>query len=827
MATPASANSSGAQAPLVYSLGPTLPALSRARLPEHARAVLEALQFENSSTARLESLSEADWYRCLAFCDRRQLTLVLGHCCRPSLPSWVLKRIEQNRADYSQRFEGLLADLGQIADLLETHGIRYVLLKGPSHSPDLTPDPVLRVQGDIDIWCQPGEVEAAREALQDLGYRPMGASEGRHLAPMIRPYSWKWAGYPFASDMPVSVELHHRLWDEEFEAIRMPAEGGFWRRRTGAYMASREFPVLCKADLLGFAALHLLMHLLHGDAPLQRCWEIANFVHGHREDRIFWLEWRRSHPSELRQLETTVFALAAAWFGCALPLVVAEELAGLPEDVQTWLEHFALAPLESLFRPNKCEVFLQLAFVEGWRNKSGILCRRLLPLRSPDPSPLAVSNVAGLHGTCRRLGQRVSFAAARTGHHVRALLPTLYACAWWCWRRTRLGTGFLQFQLASGLMTLGNYIFLLLYNLWLLDRGYREDLIGQVTGAMTAGMIAAIIPSAAFIRRFGLRNSMLVATLGSAAAMMVRTLNGGHWALLAAGFLSGALFSLWAVSFSPAMAAVTDEGNRPLAFSLNCSIGTALGIAGGLAGGHLPNLLQHLNPAGGTLEAKRLGVLAGAGIIALAAVAASRLRFPRVSAPSESKTYPRSRFIVGFLAALLAWQMAVGAFTPFFSVYFATRAHLSVERIGAVFSGGQLASVLVVLAAPIVLRRLGPVTGIAAMQLATGISLASLALATSAATAALAYAAYMSFQVMSEPGILSMLMNRVRPGERSGASALWFFTYSAGGGLSALLAGASIPRFGYPATLLAAAALALLSALLFKLAVREQPSATR
>lgn len=96
------------------------------------------------------------------------------------------------------------------------------------------------------------------------------------------------------------------------------------------------------------------------------------------------------------------------------------------------------------------------------------------------------------------------------------------------------------------------------------------------------------------------------------------------------------------------MAAVTDEGNRPLAFSLNCSIGTALGIAGGLAGGHLPNLLQHLNPAGGTLEAKRLGVLAGAGIIALAAVAASRLRFPRVSAPSESKTYPRSRFIVGF-----------------------------------------------------------------------------------------------------------------------------------------------------------------------------------
>lgn len=801
---------------------PARPALSRARLPDYALAVLEALSCGKPSSLRLKGLSEADWAPCLAFCDRRQLTLMLGHYCRPALPPWVVKRIDQNRSDYSTRFEGLKADLGQIADLLEQRGITYVLLKGPSHSPHFTPDPILRVQGDIDIWCQPDQLMAARDVLLELGYRPMGKSEGRHLPAMIRPYQWKWTGNHFAPDMPVSVELHYRLWDEDFEFIRMPAEWGFWERRTSAGMAGLELPVLCKADTLGFAALHLLMHLLHGDAPLQRCWEIANFLHSHRGDESFWLEWRRIHPPELRLLETTMFSLAATWFGCALPPVVVDESTRLADDVQLWLEDFALAPLESLFKPNKNELFLQFALIEGWLAKSKILCRRMLPVRHLNPSPLAVSSEEGVRGSLVRFSEQVSFLVSRTSHHVRALLPTLYGCVWWWWRRTRLGPGYLHFQIASALITLGNYIFLLLYNLWLLDRGFREDVIGQVTGAMTAGMVAAIIPAAAFIRRYGLRVSILVAILGNAAAMTLRTLDGGPATLIASGFLSGVLFSLWAVSFSPAIAGVTDERNRPIAFSLNCSIGMALGIVGGLAGGHLPALLTHFNPSVGVMGAKRLGILVGACIIALAAIPASRLRFKHVSAETESKVYPRGRFIVGFLAALFAWQIAIGAFTPFFNVYFATRVHMNVESIGMVFSGAQLASVFVVLAAPAVLRRLGLVTGIAAMQLATGLSLASLALAHTATIATFGYTTYMSFQIMSEPGILSMLMSRVNPSERSGASALWFFIYSAGGGVAALSAGTAIPRFGYPATLVAAALMALFSALLFKLLVHER-----
>jgi predicted MFS family arabinose efflux permease len=130
-----------------------------------------------------------------------------------------------------------------------------------------------------------------------------------------------------------------------------------------------------------------------------------------------------------------------------------------------------------------------------------------------------------------------------------------------------------------------------------------------------------------------------------------------------------------------------------------------------------------------------------------------------------------------------------------------------------------------VLSAPLVLRRLGDVRGIACMQLMTGVALAFLGAGPSAG-AAVAYLGYMSFQYMSEPGIFKTLMSGVAAGERSGASALYFIVNSIAASLSALLAGAAISRFGYPAVLITAACLATIAAFLFRTLVHEDARAS-
>jgi apolipoprotein N-acyltransferase len=74
---------------------------------------------------------------------------------------------------------------------------------------------------------------------------------------------------------------------------------------------------------------------------------------------------------------------------------------------------------------------------------------------------------------------------------------------------------------------------------------------------------------------------------------------------------------------------------------------------------------------------------------------------------------------------------------------------------------------------------------------------------------------------MSEPGIFSLLMGRVRTEEQSGASALNFFAGFSVQAIAVIWAGSAYARFGYPPVLGAAACLAIIAALLFGLLLRR------
>jgi predicted MFS family arabinose efflux permease len=107
------------------------------------------------------------------------------------------------------------------------------------------------------------------------------------------------------------------------------------------------------------------------------------------------------------------------------------------------------------------------------------------------------------------------------------------------------------------------------------------------------------------------------------------------------------------------------------------------------------------------------------------------------------------------------------------------------------------------------------------MQAAAAFALACLSTGPPVAAAGAVYAAWMSFQSMSEPGIYSLLMSGVQPGMRHGASALNFFVVFASQAAAAYLAGAAVTRFGYPIVLASAAAVAGLAALAFRFLLRN------
>jgi hypothetical protein len=115
---------------------------------------------------------------------------------------------------------------------------------------------------------------------------------------------------------------------------------------------------------------------------LQRAWEIAYFLEHHAEDDTFWDRWHSLYSAEVRQIQVVAFLLTSRWFGCRLPGPICTESGSLPQKVRLWIRRYCFSPVESLFSPNKDELWLNLALVPSLGGKLKVAGRRLFPVHA-------------------------------------------------------------------------------------------------------------------------------------------------------------------------------------------------------------------------------------------------------------------------------------------------------------------------------------------------------------------------------------------------------------------------------------------------------------
>ena len=405
-------------------------------VPRSVQAVFEALQFQNRRTQALCRLTEAEWNAALYYCDRMQLTLALARD-RGEFPAWIRKRIDRNLADNAKRFERVKAAYIEISGALERAGIEFLVLKGFTQVPRFVPDVRGRIQYDIDLFCPQQCIYPARDEALRLGYEPMAGLKQiplDHLPTMIRKTGWQWRGDYFDPEIPVSLELHYRLWDPQTERLSPEGLDDFADRREERELDDLRFTALHPVDAAGYAALHILRHLLRGDVRAGHVYELAWFLNGAQRDTAFWANWREWHPASLRSLETISFRLAAEWFGCGLNAAIRETSELLPQGVERWLARFAMAPVEAAFRSNKDELWLHLSLLPQKADKLAVARRKLLPLSMPGPVGdvhIPDTDLTPSIRVRKRL-RYARFVASRVLYHARVLLPALWSGArWW------------------------------------------------------------------------------------------------------------------------------------------------------------------------------------------------------------------------------------------------------------------------------------------------------------------------------------------------------------------------------------------------------------
>jgi hypothetical protein len=394
--------------------------------------VLRSLSFGQDRRSDLRSIPAAEWRRLLALTDRSQLTLPLGIRCRNDLPAWVQERLDGNLQNNAIRHDGILCAYQDVARVLSSKNIDFMVLKGFAQWPNYCDDLRHRPQYDVDLYCPRDAIKPALEAIQSLGYQPFGRktkTASDHLPPLIRMTGWRPNGDYYDTEMPLTIELHFRFWDRATERFGVDSADGFWGRRVRRDIKGLSVLTLNRFDGLSYTTWHLVRHLVRGDVRAYHVYELAHFLQRTADDHTFWRNWREQKSSTL--VEAIAFRLAVDWFECPAHPVVQDLCESLPASVRRWFDLFALSPLIALEHPNKDELFLHWCLVKGWRERLQLSKARLFPVRF---NPVIVDAHVPAPDWRLRLKRRVLgtwFMVRRAFHHVRTLGPVMWNGVRW------------------------------------------------------------------------------------------------------------------------------------------------------------------------------------------------------------------------------------------------------------------------------------------------------------------------------------------------------------------------------------------------------------
>lgn len=368
----------------------------------------------------------------------------------------------------------------------------------------------------------------------------------------------------------------------------------------------------------------------------------------------------------------------------------------------------------------------------------------------------------------------------------------------------------------------GYGVFFFLFNLYLLDLGFSEKLMGWVGGALTIGSVLVMMPVGLLSRKIGVKPLIITCFIASPIFNALRAVYIWWPAQIALAVLAGATMSAGTVCYLPAVARLTTDKNRTSAFTLIISASLGTSAFGGVICGYLPAWIKALGISVHAADLKRSILLVACAIVSLGLIPLFRLQFPEpadapvVDDPNQMplRRWRPSPFLLRFLPLMALWAAVIASFSPFGSVYLSSVLHMPMSQIGLVFSGIQIVQLCMGAAAPIVFRSLGLVNGIVAVQAGAGVMLCVLAMAHDVKLAVATYLIVSALQWMSSPGLYDLVMSKTPDRQRNTASAATLLWSSLASSIATACCGVLFARFGYPRVLFGIAALALVVATL-------------
>jgi hypothetical protein len=248
----------------------------------------------------------------------------------PGLPPEIKQALRSAFDENVRRNLWFASELVRIADQFETNHLRAIPYKGPVLAESAYGDVALRNFGDLDFLISPADFERAKQALEELGYRP-----SKEMRPAVERF-WLRNGYECAFDSAAGKYLVELQWGltPHFYAIDLRVEE-LLARSGRTVLGGRELASLSAEDSLLVLCLHAAKHLW-----MRLIW-ICDIAETMRTQGVDWpLFCARARELSILRMVGVSFWLVRALFSFELP-GPAQEIADGDSRVRELGEEFA------------------------------------------------------------------------------------------------------------------------------------------------------------------------------------------------------------------------------------------------------------------------------------------------------------------------------------------------------------------------------------------------------------------------------------------------------------------------------------------------------
>lgn len=273
-------------------------------------------------------------------------------------------------------------------------------------------------------------------------------------------------------------------------------------------------------------------------------------------------------------------------------------------------------------------------------------------------------------------------------------------------------------------------VFALVFNLYLLQLGLRENFIGAFNAVHTLAIAGTALSTGWLLNRYGVWKCVTFGTAGFIVASTALTVVTSPTALLALALVYGVATSFVFTPVMPFIVELTRSRQRADVSALVFSLTSISTVVGSLLGGWMPRLLGAtfgLETPGAM--AFRLTLILGLVIAAIGIVPLTRMSTQRkTNRPADSAAeatmtglpeLPQGqvrRHMMVFIIVGGLMSLGAGAVFPFYNVFLA-EIGASAGQIGIIFAVGWTIAAMVGLAAPAMARKLGSQKAVAIVRL--------------------------------------------------------------------------------------------------------------